>query len=247
MNETTLFYSYIVAMFFYGGAVLLSLFQERLLGMIAYLIALLSHAFNIVLIICIANRLPLYGPFESIMYISFLASVFGIRYYFERNKFKLAQLTTISIFLLMSLLIFYPVKLNYDYFMYDNIWVILFFQLRLMAMSCFLYALIYYIAALRLTNSEQIQLCQYGRLLLLLGSGLFLGGEFAGTIWCFNGWADVWRWSKGFYRSASIFLLIMLVFHLPVKWRSDYKKRILLGIIAPVCVLAIFLYDQLCV
>jgi len=67
----------------------------------------------------------------------------------------------------------------------------------------------------------------------LVGNGLLLSSiwfsEYAGILWCLNGWGDFWRWNYGFLSSTFIMLYLMLVFHLPGKGLVSQRMHSITG------------------
>ncbi|MBW3138120.1 hypothetical protein KUV56_01110 [Ferrimonas balearica] len=69
-----------------------------------------------------------------------------------------------------------------------------------------------------LTSRDDKALTQLGRWYALVAGIAFLGGEIVGSFWSFYGWGRTWSWSAHFFFSALVYLLLILVFHLPKRW-----------------------------
>jgi hypothetical protein len=64
-------------------------------------------------------------------------------------------------------------------------------------------------------NLKQNIFFSNARTQLLVGLVVFLCSEWAGSWWCLNWLGDSWQWSKGFFKAAIVFMLVMLTCHLP--------------------------------
>ncbi len=192
-------------------------------------------AFNLLifsLIVFSAHRLPIFGNFESVTTITLVLGVLHLSSLFcsapsdRRFYDSHAKWIYISIFLLLSYLAFFPKTLNQDFFMYDDIRVIVFFHFRILASGVFVYAALTYGAALFHGFPAYVHI---GRNYLLTGTVIFLISEFSGSLWCLNWWGDSWHWSKGFLKASCLFLTAMLACHLPPKWNLSIRIRGIIG------------------
>lgn len=102
-----------------------------------------------------------------------------------------------------------------DSAMLTSIWAHLFFLSRPIALGFALAALVGFIIQSRHSDAR---LDRHSHLLSLLAGTAFLAGEIAGSYWAFIGWGKSWSWSGHFFFSALIYLLFVLVFHLPRVW-----------------------------
>ncbi len=119
-----------------------------------------------------------------------------------------------------------------DSAMLTSVWAHLFFLSRPIALGCGIAAFIGYL--IQIYHSDP-RLENLSHILSLIAGTSFLGGEIAGSYWAFIGWGKSWSWSGHFFFSALIYLLFILVFHLPKSWcrhaRSLYIGRaIVLGV-----------------
>lgn len=187
------------------------------------------------------QRLPVYGRFEANLH---MALVLALCVAFIGRRHDIVGIQPWGRFLVAALLGFALIGSegqNPDYYMYQFLSVQLFFFLRLSAggvlfFACILYTSIWFRLLVSRQNNETAGL-RLGSIALILGSILFLGSEFAGTIWCALGWGDTWHWSRNFFKSASMFLLLMLPLHLP-RW---LKKNVRLAGAGSLCTLAVIL------
>lgn len=187
---------------------------------------------GVIIIIILEHRLPLFGSFESVLYISFILSIFES---FPEKELSASREKSISMHLYIMILIILlfqinkPMKFNHDFFMYGNIWVNIFFNLRLTAAAFFIYAAILFCNGAWNSSSnsraEKDYLMRKGRNLLLTGVTIYLASEWAGSIWCLDWLGDSWRWSKGFFKASIVFLLVMTSLHLPPFLRHPFFKH----------------------
>lgn len=230
LNEQMLVWFPVAALAAYLPAAVLGLVGRerfcRLLGSIG-LVALLLGVGSI----CwVAWRPPMYGPFESMMY---LASVIGVVIWFSgRGRAPLPGGWAESLISgILLILLTFPAELDVDFYMYDHALPILFFQLRLVAVGILMSASLFYLTSLTKLgqNTQRAQLVHNGRNFLLLGMACFLGGEFSGSLWCLLWLGEYWRWTNNFLMATLMFLLMMPAFHLPPRLAAKPVLKALLG------------------
>jgi hypothetical protein len=129
--------------------------------------------------------------------------------------------------LLLGILYFFPKTVNPDYYMYGQYSVMAFFNFRICAGAFFLMAAIYLCS--RSLNNSPVDALYTGRNLLLIGTLCFLISECSGSFWCLNWYGDSWHWSKGFLKASSVFMVLMLVFHVPGNWKLSNAARRVMG------------------
>lgn len=176
-------------------------------------------------IIYFSGHFPASGDFEKFLNIIFVVLLIGTVSLFIPNSenHSYGYLYVSLAFLLYML--FVPHKTGEDYFMYENPWVVLFFQFRITSLALFSYALSVYFSVLFSKENSTIWI-QRGRNFTLLGAVVFLSGEFCGSVWAWLGWGDPWRWSSGFYMATVIFILALATSHLPLKIMTNPKNKI---------------------
>lgn len=186
------------------------------------------------------RRFPLFGSLESVVYVSFLLALLG-RFASPIveivTKKRLALVTHGVICLMLAVQATRPMEFNADFFMYDNLWVNLFFNLRLNAAGLLIWAAILFMVGAGFWQGKDTavretgdRLIYQGRNFLLAGIVVYLMSEWSGSLWCLNWLGDTWQWSRGFLKAAIIFLLAMLASHLPPSMAGSKKAKALFGI-----------------
>ncbi len=193
------------------------------------------------------HRLPLYGAFEASIYIIFILCLTEILFWKDSRDIPIVNTCGATAFISLFLLIYHsaqPKTFNPDFFMYANPWVNLFFNLRLTAGALFTRVALLYLAGLMNENQKSRQeiLFSSARQMLLAGLVIFLCSEWAGSWWCLNWLGDSWRWSKGFFKAAIIFLLVMLSCHLPPSLSRNSRVKALTGSLPALFLLWIIFY-----
>jgi len=209
----------------------------------AFLAGLLCLSLNLALLLLSAQRLPLYGMFESMTTILWVA---GICLYLETKARPWAGaipgIGTMAA--LGAFMCFFPLQANHDFFMYANPWVQSFFFFRLLSAGIILYAGIRSAAAWAGVREKPNPVHEIRRrhMLFLLGTILFLSSELSGSIWCLKGWGDSWHWSENFLQSAAIFFLIMLNLHIPSHLLKSAGTRERLGTLSALAMVILFVW-----
>jgi len=240
--ENLLIYSYFITLALIIIIIALLFFKQFSVIRILGLACLVSVGFSYIGIYLYSGHLPTSGSFEKLQNIVFILILIG-------SYFTIRSLNKNENFLFWFLALFFQTFVLLDgfeitsyFFMYDNIWVILFFQLRIISIALFTYALSSYITVLFLESNLKEQMSKRGRNFTLLGAIVFLSGEFSGSYWALLGWGDPWRWSKGFFLASAMFLLSMAVSHLPSKISSNLKFKALISASLLVLILLIFIF-----
>ncbi|MBW2605241.1 MAG: hypothetical protein JRE28_13160 [Deltaproteobacteria bacterium] len=214
----------------------------RYAGSIGFAINLLIF----ILIVFSAHRLPIFGDFESITTISLVLGFLHLLNFYcstptDRRFYDAhAKWIYVSIILLLTYLAFFPKALNQDFYMYDDIMVIVFFHFRILASGVFIYSASILCAALYHGFPGYIHM---GRNFLLTGAAIFLISEFSGSLWCLNWHGDSWHWSKGFLKASCLFLVAILACHIPASWKLSNRILAIIGSIpAAGSILLLFLH-----
>lgn len=242
MTEVICTRIYFFVLICFSGAALLFLAGRAREGLWAAASGLFACGTSLLLVMAMERRLPVYGPFEAIIQMVLVAG--GAGFYYARKKEAPSRWTdgTIWFACVFMLCVFLPAPkvLNADFYLYDSPVVLLFFNLRLVAMGSLFYSLIVSLESLG-KGADSAELLHRGRNFLMLGSCFYLASEFAGCLWSLNGWGDSWSWSKGFFRSSILFLIMMVGCHLPPKWLKANWGRAMAGAVPAFVILAIFL------
>ena len=196
----------------------------------------LAFAFSLAaffLIHYLARRPPIYGHFEIIIQICVILGFFGLLDFNSKNhsgRVSKSALGAFTIsFILLIILYFYPKAINADFYMYNQISVLLFFNFRINAAAFYLLAAVYICAGLFSNSTNKSKQLYKGRNFLLIGTICFLISECSGSYWCLNWWGDSWHWSKGFLKAACVFMIVMLTFHVPRQWKLPKVMQVLVG------------------
>lgn len=176
---------------------------------------------GVLFIIVTTKRPPLFGPFEASFYIV-LVMVLLARPYGK----NISLINSIVVLMILVFQIKKTMAVNVDYYMYDNVWVVLFFNLRLLSAGFFVHAAVLYLSHL---FEESDDVLKYARYQTLIGTIIYLCSEWSGSLWCLNWLGDSWRWSNGFFKASLLFLLVMLICHLPPLLGKNRFLRTLLG------------------
>ncbi|MCP4119172.1 MAG: hypothetical protein GY737_27960 [Desulfobacteraceae bacterium] len=223
----------------FSTALVLGLFKQRGLSRAAGIAGTLVSGAGVVCLMVTEQRLPLYGSLESIIYVSFLLTLLELfaaprARAGSRNIPHLLALGIICI--LLTLQVRRTMAFNPDFFMYDNLWVNIFFNLRLVAVSLLSWAAVLFLAggwSLSKSGDQDREardrLMAGGRNFLLTGIAVYLSSEWSGSLWCLNWMGDSWQWSRGFFKSGIIFLLVMAASHLPRSLAASDRVKALLG------------------
>ncbi len=245
MSPATLPALYYAVCTFFLIALILFLARKHPWARIAMYAGTVIAGMGVVLLIVTQHRLPLYGAFESTFYILFVVSLLEIlsTRCTDMTPFKgrIGLFTCIAIVVILIMEINKPIEFNDDFYMYGNIWVNFFFNLRLIAAGFFIHGAILLNSAawgrvdkipgdeVTDRNYSQKKVIYRARNILLTGIVIYLASEWSGSLWCLNWLGDSWRWSKGFFKAAIIFLLVMTSFHLPPSLANSPRTRAIIG------------------
>jgi hypothetical protein len=220
-----LIYGYYLLLVLTAGNVALVLTGRKKYVPISGVLSVLVAGFCYLAIIYFSGHFPASGDFEKFLNIIFVVLLIGtVSLFITESENRSYGYLYVSLAFLLYLL-FVPHKSGEDYFMYENPWVVLFFQFRITSLALFSYAFSVYICLLSTRNSATV-LMHKGRNFTLLGAVFFLSGEFSGSVWAWLGWGDPWRWSNGFYMATVIFILALATSHLPLKIMTNPKNKI---------------------
>jgi len=212
--------SYFVLFFCFSLVLAFRLIRRTSLERIFVWAALTGNGLLLIVLGALSGHLPVFNLFESFLLTTFILGVLALVFTEEGpDRFSTRTWIWAEVLLLFVILLFYP-KTHAPQRSYSNdLYVALFHVARTAALAVMLFASGYYTEFLRAfrRSSSRKDLLHKGRNFLVLSAIVFLVSEYAGILWCLNGWGDFWRWNYGFLSSTFILLYLMLVFHLPGK------------------------------
>jgi|GEM_PF-2394932 len=243
MSNQHLIYIYFITLFLIFINVILILTKKpKFIKYISFLAAF-SAGYAYFGAYIVSSHLPVYDKFATIQNIVFIVLILGLIYNKTPHKAKNINLLWIFALVLQLLVFTQKMEVTGDYYMYDKFYVILFFQLRITSIGLFVFAMINLATSLLNKKNSQFQdtLLHRARNFTILGSIVFLSGEFSGSYWCYLWWGDPWHWSKGFFIASVMFLLSMLSSHLPFNLANTKRKKTIYSLIALCLILSSYL------
>lgn len=224
--------------------VFLSILKKERINRLVGFVTLLSAALSIFFVYYESGHLPMSGTFEKMQNIVFVIVLLGLIYEFvnKTRKINFSEFWIIAL-VFQSIVFLDDLKADPMYYMYDNIFVALFFQLRLISMAVLAFSLSMYLTSFRLQSGseEKAFVMHHAANFTLLGAIIFIAGEFSGSMWAQLAYGDSWRWSKNFFTSGAMFLLALLVSHIPKLWKKNKNIEILFSIVPILIILILFL------
>lgn len=182
------------------------------------------------------GRPPLSGAYESLTLMSLVLAALALWPLARRRGQNglapvcwPAPVCWLAAALLLALTLAASRRLYPDWFMYEFGWTRAFFLLRFGAVGVMLYAACVALASLGRGEGAAARqaLLIRSRNCLLLGTAVFLAGEFSGFTWRLAWLGDYWSWSRNFLESTMYFLLATAAVHLPPRWSADLRRRAL--------------------
>lgn len=179
-----------------------------------------------VLATIILHRPPLAGTYESaVLFLLWLGVLALIPCGNAEAHRRLAGLSWWAGAAFMALFLVASNRFYPDWYMYKYIWSRLFFSLRMASMSIFLYASLAALASLGTAPEVRTTLLRWSRNFLLVGTAVFLAGEFSGFTWRMQWMGDYWCWNANFMEATLFFLLVTAAVHLPPVWAAKPRLR----------------------
>ena len=239
MTKSIALYMYTSVFIVFFLACLLFFLRKTSLSKFAGSLGCFLCGIGILFMMILEKRPPLFGPFEVTIYIVFILSLLVLlpkhALLSNLSKDHIPGLTYgfILLILLLQIIRNSPLTFDKDFYMYDVLGVIVFFNFRIIAAALFVYAAIilnsYFIGRTPMKNHEKEMLLKNGSNFLLTGIAVYLISELAGSMWCLSWFGDTWMWNKGFFKASIVFLLVMAVFHLPNSHSKSYKTKAVLS------------------
>ncbi len=210
-----------------------------------WIVAITAALFSNTALYLQSGHLPFSGDFERLQALSFMILAIGVlREFLAGRELPVNWILPMINWLILVLAINDRMVVSEDFIIYHRIDVGMFFYLRKLAIALFIAATSEItIGYLAVKNEDYRQKwLSLIRNLILLGGGLFLSGEFAGSVWALLGWGDPWRWSRGFLLAGAMFLLSLTVLHLPIQYLKTPLRRYLLTVIPLVVIIFLYLF-----
>jgi len=244
MNADLSLSIYFAGLFLLAINVLLGILGKYKLNSILGFITLGTLLTGVSLVVVNTGHLPMSGTFEKMQNIALVIVICGLIYELInlKNDKKSFEFWIIAL-IFQAVALFDVLEADPYFYLYENTWVALFFQFRLISMALIGFAISKYLSALRYTTGgkEKLSMFNIAGNFALLGAIIFLCGEFSGSVWAQIGYGDAWRWSKNFFLSGGMFLLALLVSHLNPAWLKNRNIQIILSLIPLVIIQILFL------
>jgi hypothetical protein len=244
MNENILISIYFSTLFLLAANILFVVLKKYRIAKVSGVLTFICALTAVVMIFIQSGHLPMSGTFEKMQNIVLIVILLGLYYDFRnrKNDFVSYEYWIVAI-VFQALVLFDEMKTDQFYYMYDVVWVKLFFQFRLISVAILAFAFSQYLTALRLKtgSEEKTRVVLRAGNFTLLGAIIFLCGEFSGSVWAQLGYGDAWRWSKNFFFSGGMFLLSLLGSHLSPSWLKSVNTKIYLSMIPVLVIIILFL------
>lgn len=237
-----IFPEYTAAFSLYVATLLTSLLRKTHLSRLLSVTALVLTGSMLVGITISSGLPPIFDGFSGLMFAAFVLGALGSFVYpKEGNWIAVRACVWVEILLLFGIALFFPKAALPHSFQYANLWVILFHGARGLALPFAMFSAAHFISFRMKPEPRRGSdpLFGQGRNFLLLAALLFLCGEYAGIIWCQNGWGDIWHWSSVFFQSTLIILCFMFAFHIPGKNACSNDLRAVIAMMTPLFMLAV--------
>jgi hypothetical protein len=197
-----------------------------------------------ILVIVQSGHLPMSGTFEKMQNIVLIIVSLGLFNSLRKKEKRISGFEFwIIALILQALVLFDEMRVDEFFYLYENPWVAMFFQFRLVSIAFVAYSFSLYLTALRINSDDNAKnfLVRRAGFYTLAGAILFLCGEFSGSVWAQLGYGDAWRWSKNFYTSGGMFLLTLVGSHLNPTWIKTVNRQIAFSIVPLVIILLLFI------
>lgn len=233
---------YAVAFGLYAATLITSLLEWNRLSRLLSVTALTLTGCIIAGISVASRQPPAFEGFTGLMFVAFVLGALGsVACPREDKRMGVRTWVWMEVLLLFGISLFFPKDIPPHRFYHTYLWVILFHGTRGLALSFALFSAAHFIPFRMKPESRKGSdpLFGQGRNFLLLSALSFLCGEYAGIVWCQNGWGDFWHWSPAFFQSTLIILCLMAAFHIPGKNAGSNDLRSVIAIMTPLLMLAV--------
>jgi len=233
---------YVAAFGLYVATLIASLLEWNRLSRILSVTALTLTGCVLAGISIASRQPPIFEGFSGLMFVAFVLGALGsVACPREDNRIDVRAWAWIEVLLLFGITLFFPKDIPPHRFHHTYLWVILFHGTRGLALSFALFSAAHFIS-FRMKPAPRRgsdALFGRGRNFLLLSALSFLCGEYAGIVWCQNGWGDFWHWNPAFFQSTLIILCFMVAFHIPGKNAGFNDLRSVIAIMTPLLMLTV--------
>ena len=208
-------------------------------------LSVMALAFNVSVLVGISimsRQPPFFEIFGSLLFVTFILGILGTFYCpIEKKSVSVKTWVWIEVFFLFGITLFFPKEPSPYRYHHTYVWVVLFHGFRCLALSFALFSAPHFIRFRLEPGRKRVNnpMFKKGRNFLLLSALAFLSGEYAGIIWCQNGWGDFWHWSPAFFQSTLIILCLMFAFHIPGRNPKSDDIRSVIAVMLPLLMLTI--------
>lgn len=233
---------YVTACLLYTLTLITVLLRWDRLSRFLSVAALLLNAIILAAISIVSGQPPVFEGFPGLLFIAFVLGVLGT---FlcpkEERHLSVRAWVWMEVLLLFGIMLFFTKEPPPHRFHYTYLWVVLFHGFRGVALSFAFFSAAHFIRFRMEPERRRANnpLFGQGRNFLLLSTLAFLCGEYAGIVWCQNGWGDFWHWNPAFFQSTLIILCLMFAFHIPGKNPRSDDLRSVVAIMTPLVMLTV--------
>jgi len=233
---------YTVAFALYAATLITSLLKWDRLSRLLSVTALTLTGCILAGISIASKQPPVFEGFSGLMFTAFVLGALGsFACRSEDKRMGVKAWVWIEVLLLFGIMLFFTKEPPPHRFHHTYLWVVLFHGFRGVALSFALFSAAHFIGFRMEPERRRANnpLFGQGRNFLLLSAIAFLCGEYAGIVWCQNGWGDFWHWSPAFFQSTLIILCLMFAFHIPGKNPRSDDLRSVVAIMTPLVMLTV--------
>lgn len=244
MSEDFAVIVWVATLLFLAVTVFLNTLKREKQALLSGIASLIGSLTAFILVFFQSGHLPMSGTFEKMQNIVLIIVSLGL-FNSLRKREKRISCTEFWIIALIfqALVLFDEMRVDEFFYLYENHWVAMFFQFRLISMAFVAYSFSLYLSALRIKSGDSAKsfVIRRAGFYTLAGAILFLCGEFSGSVWAQLGYGDAWRWSKNFFTSGGMFLLALVGSHLNPAWIKTVNRQIAFSIVPLVIILLLFI------
>lgn len=232
----------------YAATLLTICFGWNRLSRILSVVGVLLNGWVLAAIALVSGLAPVFEIFSGILFATFFLGLLGA--FFSQPEDggpRVGVWVWTEVLILLSVTLFFPKEPPPYRLHHAEWWVVLFHGFRCLALASASFAAAHFLVfrSGRRDKKTIRPVLNQGRNFLLLSALFFLCAEYAGILWCQNGWGDFWHWSTAFFQSTIIILLLMAAFHVPGKPAVSSDIQSLLGVMIPLVMLTVTIVKAL--